>query len=331
MSIVQIRAAWERFFFEPISPAPMALYRICLGGLALANFLLMAPDVMVWFGQHGSLAPETAKMVSGGTGLNILSILPQTDQSVWLLFTIACLAAATLMIGFFTRLSAGVLFLAMTSLDHRNPIILNGGDSFLRLAIFFTIFSQGGAAWSIDRLMAIRQGKEHGPPKAREPWAQRLIAIQVAFVYLYTFIWKAMGTMWLGGTAVYYTSRLSEFWRFPVPYIFEHLWTIKLWTWSTLIIELALGTLVWIKEFRYWVLLSGVLLHLGIDYSMNIPLFAPIMVSAYLTFVEPADLERVLALFRKVWRREGTAQKQAEPPVPKARDKRQMARTAKLQ
>jgi predicted DCC family thiol-disulfide oxidoreductase YuxK len=126
-----------------------------------------------------------------------------------------------------------------------------------------------------------------------------LIAIQVALVYLYTFAWKALGPMWLSGIAVYYTSRLVEFWRFPVPYVFEHLATIKLWTWGTLLVEFALGVLVWVKELRYWVLLSGVLLHLGIDYSMNIPLFAPIMISSYLTFVDPEDLERFFARIRR--------------------------------
>jgi predicted DCC family thiol-disulfide oxidoreductase YuxK len=70
------------------------------------------------------------------------------------------------------------------------------------------------------------------------------------------------------------------------------MWTIKLWTWSTLLIEFSLGTLVWIKEFRYWVLLGGLLLHCGIDYSMNIPLFGFIMVSMYITFIEPEDLHR---------------------------------------
>ena len=111
----------------------------------------------------------------------------------------------------------------------------------------------------------------------------------------------------MSGTAIYFTSRLIEFWRFPVPYVFEHMWTINLWSWSTLLIEFALGTLVWIKELRYPVLIAGVLLHIGIDYSMNIPLFGFIMTSAYVTFVQPADLERWLAPLIRKARLEGLA------------------------
>lgn len=88
-----------------------------------------------------------------------------------------------------------------------------------------------------------------------------------------------------------------------MPYIFEHIWTIKLWSWATLFIELALGTLIWTKELRYWVLLAGVMLHLGIDYSMNIPLFGYIMMGAYITFVEPEALQRAFDWFKAKFNR----------------------------
>jgi predicted DCC family thiol-disulfide oxidoreductase YuxK len=69
------------------------------------------------------------------------------------------------------------------------------------------------------------------------------------------------------------------------------------------VIEFSLGVLVWIKEFRYWVLLGGLFLHAGIDYTMNIPLFAPIMVAGYLTFVEPAHLSKAFAWVRSHFNR----------------------------
>jgi predicted DCC family thiol-disulfide oxidoreductase YuxK len=292
ISLLDIKRAWNKFFFEPESPLPIAVYRVVLGFVLLANYALMYPDIEVWFGQRGVLSPENGIKISGGSGLNLIKFLPHTDTWTYFFFGFACFAAFLLMIGLFTRISAITVFLTLVSLHHRNALILNSGDSFLRIASFFIIFSPAGAAFSIDRLIRIARGKESGPPKAQAPWAMRLIQIQLAFVYFYAFVWKAMGPMWLSGTAVYYTSRLMEFWRFPVPYIFEHMWTIKLWTWSTLLIEFSLGVLVWIKEFRYWVLLAGVLLHAGIDYSMNIPLFGLIMCGAYITFVEPAHLKR---------------------------------------
>ena len=303
ISLKDIIRGWNRFFFEPRSPLPIALYRIFLGLVLLANFALLLPDVWDWFSDRGSLSFATARKLAGGAGFSLFQWLPHTDFWVWTVFLTSCFAALLMTIGLFTRTSTIILFVTFLSLHHRNPVILNSGDTFLRVAVFYMIFTQAGAALSLDRLIRIARGQESGPPAARAPWAMRLIQCQLAFVYLYAFVWKAMGAMWLSGTAVYYTSRIAEFWRFPVPYVFEHVWTIKLWTWATLLIELALGTLVWIKELRYWVLLAGMLLHLGIDYSMNIPLFAFIMIGAYITFVEPEDIERCFAWAKTKWNR----------------------------
>ncbi len=291
ISLRDIARAWNRFFFEPISPLPIAVYRILLGLVVLLNQLLLAPDVIEWFGERGTLTFETARTVSGGTGFNLFAWLPHSNAAVWFVFSGSCLAALSLALGFFTRVSALLTFLLIVTLNHRDPVILNGGDTFLRIAVFFMIFSPAGRMLSLDEWLAKRS------PRGNEkclyaPWAQRMIQIQLALLYLYAFVWKISGTMWLSGTAVYYTSRLQEFWRFPVPYVFEHMSTIKLWSWFTILIEFSLGTLVWIKELRYPVLVAGILLHLGIDYSMNIPMFAFIMTSTYVTFVEAADLER---------------------------------------
>ncbi|HEX7861335.1 MAG TPA: HTTM domain-containing protein [Verrucomicrobiae bacterium] len=303
ISIKDIINAWNRFFFEPISPVPVAVYRILLGLVLILNHALLFPDVGNWFTDEGTLSFAAARRLAGGVGLNLFNWLPQTNATVWTIYLLSFLAAITMTLGLFTRTSTIIMYLTLITLHHRNPLVLNSGDTFLRIATFFMMFAPAGAALSLDRLLRIARGKESGEPAPRAPWAQRLIQWQLAFVYIYAFVWKAMGSMWLSGTAVYYTSRIPEFWRFPVPYVFEHVWTIKLWSWMTLIIELALGTLVWIKEFRYWVLLAGVLLHLGIDYSMNIPLFGYIMMGAYVLFVPPEDMERAFAWARAKFNR----------------------------
>jgi predicted DCC family thiol-disulfide oxidoreductase YuxK len=299
--IKDILRCWNRFFFEPESPLPMAMYRILFAMAVLANHAMLLPEINEWFTERGILSFESARRMAGGGGYSLFAWLPHTAPWVWAIFVLSCLSAFTLMFGLFTRASSIALFATLLTLHHRNPLVLNSGDTFFRVAGFFLIFSQAGAALSLDRLIRIARGKESADPAPRAPWAMRMIQLQLAFLYIWAFAWKAMGTMWLSGTAVYYTSRLSEFWRFPVPYVFEHIWTIKLWTWATLLVELAMGTLVWIREFRYWVLLAGVLLHLGIEYSMNIQLFAFIIVGAYVTFVEPRQLERAFAWMRAKW------------------------------
>src|SRR5438034_4336761 len=125
-----------------------------------------------------------------------------------------------------------------------------------------------------------------------------MIQIQTSVMYLSTFAWKTAGTAWMNGTALYYTTRLEQFQRFPIP-ILENGILLKMTTWVTVATEGAVGALVWVRKLRYWILLLGVCLHLGIEYSMNIQLFQWITLSAYVTFIEPADLSRIWGWLRR--------------------------------
>jgi hypothetical protein len=67
---------------------------------------------------------------------------------------------------------------------------------------------------------------------------------------------------------------------------------LKLESWAVLILEFSLGVLIWVKAFRYKLLLLGLLLHLCLEYSLNIPMFQWDILSAYVLFIDAADLRR---------------------------------------
>jgi hypothetical protein len=71
---------------------------------------------------------------------------------------------------------------------------------------------------------------------------------------------------------------------------------IRLASWGTIVIELGLGTLIWVKEFRYVVLVGGVAFHLVLEYFLNLQLFGWTMLCCLLLFVSPADLVSWLRL-----------------------------------
>ena len=179
ISIKDIVSAWNRFFFQPISPVPIATYRILLGLVLLANYILMIPDVTEWFTDQGTLSLATAKRLAGGQGLNIFRWLPNADWLVWAIFLISFLAVITMTLGLFTRTSSIIVYITLISFHHRNSLILNSGDTFLRIATFLMMFAPAGAALSLDRLLRIARGKESGPPEAKAPWVQRLSLIHI--------------------------------------------------------------------------------------------------------------------------------------------------------
>ena len=293
MSVRTLAAAWNRFFFAPQSPLPLALFRIIYGCLVVANLILLYPDWLTWFGTRAWVSLPAMTTLEPGRRLNLFTVIPADDHWILGLFWVFLVTGTLLAVGLFTRISSIVVFLCLTSIDQRNLYILHGGDTFLRVAGFFLMFAPAGAALSLDRLIRIKKGKEAVAIQPRPPWAQRMIQIELALVYFVTFCWKASGAAWVNGTALFYVTHLDELRHFPIPAFLQNPVLLKIATWLTLALEFSLGVLIWFKELRYVLLALGVALHLCLEYSLNIPLFQWEILSAYVLFIDPEDLQRV--------------------------------------
>jgi hypothetical protein len=298
MSLSSLSRLWNQFFFAEQSPLPIALFRIIYGILVTLTLALLQPDWLNWYGVHAWLSLPTALKLEPGHRLNLFSIIPQSDAWIEALFWVALASAVLLTLGLFTRINSILVFVCLTSIQQRNLYITHGGDTFLRLAGFFLIFAPAGAALSLDRVIRIRRGKESRTIQPRSPWAQRMIQIQLSFMYLVAFMVKVKGAPWLQGTALFYVYHLDEFKRFPIPAWFFHPIVLKLGTWSALALEFSLGVLIWVKELRYYLLALGLLFHLWLEYSLNIPLFQWDILSAYVLFIDAGDISRVWSTIR---------------------------------
>ena len=298
MSLRSLAEAWNRFFFEPRSPSPIALYRILYGLLTILNLLYLYPDWLDWFGPHAWLSIGTMHALEPGARLNLFTVIPQMGAWVESVFWVFLFFAITLTLGLFTRVSSIAVFVCAASIQQRNVYILHAGDSLMRVTGFFLMFAPAGAAISLDRLIRIWRGREGPEVPLKRPWAQRMIQFEIALVYLSGFWWKSMGADWVDGNALYYVTHVAQMKRFPLPpFVYQPI-LLKLGTWCAMAFELAFGILVWFKETRYAVLLAGVAFHLLIEYSFNIQLFEWMMVASYAVFLDPADLSRAAKWFQ---------------------------------
>jgi uncharacterized membrane protein YphA (DoxX/SURF4 family) len=224
--------------------------------------------------------------------------VPETDPGLLFYFIGILVATISLIFGFFTRTSSILVFLGIISLSNRNFFIDNAGDDFMRINALILMFSEAGAAFSVDRWLRKRRGLEGDALPLKSPWGQRLLQLQLAYLYCDTFYLKLPGEGWRDGTALYYALHYVELQRFTFKYLFYYLWQFKLMTWGTLVVEFSGAFLIWFRKFRYPVLLAALGLHIGINLTMQFPVFQYVMMASLVNFVYPEDVERCSAWVR---------------------------------
>lgn len=290
MKLKTITKTIHDFFFQPQPVHSVVFLRIAFGIIILIQWFSIWENLEIFWGPDGLVSLETAVKYNNVWRFNFFEFLPNDPNAPVLLALLLFLGALGMTLGFFTRASILLTFFTLISFHNRNTFILNSGDMVVRNLLFLLLFTPCGDMFSLDHWIRRKRGLAQAEPEEKSPWALRLIQIQFCIIYVATVMFKMKGSMWADGTAVYVATRLDEFVRMPLG-ILNNLAAIKFLTWSTLFIEFALGTLVWIKDLRYWVLLAGVALHLGIEVSMVIPLFEWIMISSMLCMVDSHDLK----------------------------------------
>lgn len=295
MNLGLIRRAWNKFWFEPISPVPIALFRIIYGLLALQTLYHFSMEFWLLYGGHSILTTDEIATVwwQFDPHFDPLALLPHREWCYWAYFGTICVSSVLLSFGLFTRYAAFYLFSGLCALQTHFPFNYNAGDRYLLIVSFLLMFSNAGDALSIDNLIKRRQEDwrtADGEPVMKPGWVQRMLQVELAVAYCHTSLSKLAGQQWLDGSSIYLCTRFADFRRFPVPFIFDSASGCTLVAWLTLLTEFALWTLIWIKELRYWVLLAGLIMHVFIEWSMNIPVFEGLFVATYILFIDPKDL-----------------------------------------
>ena len=285
---------WNRFWFERISTATLAVFRIVFGLILFFWTLSLLPDLSAFFTKEG-LLPQQPHYTGGSWGL--LGEFP-SHTAVVILWAALLVASIALVLGLFSQLAAAIAFVALVSFEQRNPNVFNSGDGLIRLIAFYLIFAPTAASLSLRTFL--RDRGEFWSFPARAVWPMRLLQLQFSAVYLFAVWDKVRGTTWNNGTAVSIALRITDIERFPVPGFVTHsLLLSNLLTYGTLVIELSLAILVWNSRLRPWVLLAGLSLHLGIEYSVRVGFFGLSIMSMYLLWVPPRRVEDVLLALRR--------------------------------
>lgn len=281
-----IRAAWrhwDRFWFAPTDPLPLALIRIALGTVMTLWALSLFGQLADFFAVDG-VTGDAAR----GRAWYAWTVLGAAPPPMLLgaVYLSLVVAAPALALGWHTRAASVVVLVAAVSLTRTDPYVFNSGDVLLRLICLYVALAPAGAALSLD---ARRRGARMIPA-----WPLRLLQLQVSVMYLGAALGKFRGVGWRDGSATGYALRLPELERFPLASALDA-WPalVPFTTYATLAVEAALVVLVWPRRTRAPALLVGVTLHLGIELGLRVGFFSVAVMIIYLAFLDPRGRGRV--------------------------------------
>ena len=150
----------------------LAAFRIVLAALVLVDLASRAPDLYAHYTDRGVL-PRSILLQEALNRWQVSLNLMSGELFVQaLLFDVAALAALALLVGY--------------------PLILNSGDTLLRMLLFWGMFLPLGAHWSVDRAL------KAAPSRLSMRFLSLAtvgLLMQIAFVYWFTAILKS-GPEW---------------------------------------------------------------------------------------------------------------------------------------
>ncbi len=288
-----VRTTWNAFFFSEENVWIGGALRVGLAFLFLVNTVVLFLDAEMWFTQVGLLPYEASRGVVDPDTWSAFGLFENSIVNVRIYLSVLMASMFFMLVGLYGRIQAAIIFVLMTSLQHRNVLIVDGEDNLMRLLCFLFIFLPLDNRFSIRSWW--RKKRQHAAdfPQTFTAWPLRLVQLQMTLLYVSTAWLKLDGEAWLEGSALYYTTRLDDlFGNFPVPgFVLESMFVLQWSTWLVLAIEVFLPVGLWIRQTRRFSLVLAFLFHLSIEYSMNLFLFHWVMMVGLMAFVRTDDLK----------------------------------------
>ncbi len=265
----------------------LAAIRITLGLLLLVDFATRLPDLRNFYTDDGIL-PRTA-LIEHFPSLLSLHALSGGVTLQAILGALAAASSVMLALGYRTRLATLASFVLFSSLLNRNPMITHGGDLLLRLLLFWLLFLPAGARYSLDARETARLALPLPPSGARErSLASAAFLLQVCLVYWFNALNKH-DWIWWDGDAVAYALNI-DYITLPLGQWLLNFPSLLRWmTWGVLLLEFGAPILALspIATTRLRLLIVPLMwgLHVGLDLTMELGLFAYVCLIAWMAFV----------------------------------------------
>jgi len=281
----RLAQGWDRFWFAPIDPDVVAIFRVALGLYVIALFASLAPNWELYNGPDGIMSFGDPLIQNRPENWWSLMTWTRGFVPVYAFWGATMLAAGALTIGWHPRSAVIFLFVLHTSIVHGSPSTANGEDSVLRGLLFCSCFLR----------FDVTTGR--GP----ERWPLRMIQLFTCLIYVFTQGNKlAWEELWRNGEVMYVLSHSAVWGRFPwpLPQLLQIPAISKAATWGSLTVELGFPLLVWIPALRRLMIGLLALLHVTIAICIvGASFFNVVMFVCLCAFLTDDDVRRIRSRF----------------------------------
>lgn len=268
----------------------IAFFRILFGSVLLYDLLKRLPYAELFLSDDGTLSrADLLSVVDRPWAFSVYMMFGETSQVVALL-VLHALVAVCLILGLWTRVVSIGSWVLLLSLQHRNPLVLNGGDTLFSVYAFWLMFLPLNARWSLDSLLA-KEGAGGGVVFPRNRYVALpgvALMAQTIFVYVFTVLLKS-GEMWSTGDVVHYVVRNLGLIKEPAVWFqqFEGLLVplsrvVFHWEWFGLVL-LVCPFANWIT--RSVAVVGYMVLHVSFGFMLDIAIFAPVSILGWVALI----------------------------------------------
>lgn len=301
--------AIDGFFFRSDSATSFGLMRAVWAAAVFFTMLLRSNNITRFYSETGMLPAAVQPLILRQDHLFGILQWVSDPQGVLAIYVILLLSCIVMFFGIYARASTIISVLLFFSFNERNPLILGGGDTVLRVVGLLLIIAPSIHAFSLPRL-----GKQWRlwskkrtllPPLTMPAWPRILLLWQLIVLYS-TSLWDKMyGDMWWQGTAVAATLHQGQFSRLPWDWVTPFVVLSAPLTWGTTLFE-AMWLLLLIPRpvarFLPWkspaalkrlLIIGGIIFHGSIFLFMEVGSFSGAMFTAYIGLITQEDIEAI--------------------------------------
>ncbi|MGE0616828.1 MAG: HTTM domain-containing protein [Bacteriovoracia bacterium] len=290
--------AWNRFWFAPVDPFGLALFRVVFGAGMFAVYFVRLLDFGFMFSEKGILSyAQSVKLMPE----MYRPVIPwhwvlQNDGVTGALAALLLLGLAGITVGWIGRRGTWLVFILHLCFQNRNWAVVYGPDLVVTFWFFYLCFARTTEhlVWRPYSRRGARPASlvNHPIQDVGTRMSLRFFQLQLCIIYAYSGLEKAKGVPWWQGDALWITFANTQLTTADYSFIHHIPAVLAVLTFATLLWEVYFVCLVWIRPLRKYVLGFGVLLHLGIGVSVGLGFFSYFMIITYLHFLDPSQLKR---------------------------------------